>query len=40
MAIDSSGDIWVTNSGSNILTEYIGLASPVKTPLIGLPTAP
>lgn len=40
LAIDSSGDIWVTNSGSNILTEYIGLAAPVKTPLIGLPTAP
>ena len=40
MAIDSSGDIWVTNSGSNILTEYIGLASPIKTPLIGLPAAP
>src|SRR6185312_1569762 len=40
MAIDSSGDIWVTNSGSNILTEYIGLAGPVKTPLIGQPTAP
>src|SRR6185437_3890329 len=40
MAIDSSGDIWVTSSGSNILTEYIGLASPIKTPLIGLPAAP
>jgi hypothetical protein len=40
LAIDSSGDMWVTNSGSNILTEYIGLASPVKTPLIGLPAAP
>ena len=42
LAVDSSGNLWVTNSGanSNTLTEYIGLAAPVKTPLIGLPVAP
>jgi streptogramin lyase len=40
LAIDSSGNLWVTSFGSNILTEYIGLAAPVKTPLIGLPAAP
>jgi len=42
LAIDASGNVWVTNSASNAnkLTEYIGLAAPVKTPLIGLPTAP
>jgi streptogramin lyase len=42
LAIDASGNLWVTNSGanSNTLTEYVGLAAPVKTPLIGLPVAP
>jgi len=40
LAVDSSGNIWVSNFGSNILTEYVGLASPVRTPLLGLPAAP
>jgi DNA-binding beta-propeller fold protein YncE len=40
IAIDASGNVWVTNTGTNKLTEYIGLAAPVKTPLIGLPAAP
>jgi hypothetical protein len=40
IAIDASGNLWVTNFGSNILTEYIGLASPIATPHIGPPTAP
>lgn len=42
IAADASGNLWVTNSGYqiNILTEFIGLASPVKTPLLGLPKAP
>jgi len=40
IAIDASGNIWVTNTGSKTLTEYVGLAAPVKTPLIGLPAAP
>lgn len=42
IAADASGNLWVTNFAANvnILTEFIGLASPVKTPLIGLPKAP
>ncbi len=40
IAIDASGDIWVTNQGSNTLTKFIGLATPVKTPLSGLPKQP
>jgi sugar lactone lactonase YvrE len=40
IAVDASGNIWVTNFGSDTLTEYIGLAAPVRTPRIGLPAAP
>lgn len=35
VAIDSAGNIWVSNYGSNTLTKFIGLAAPVKTPLLG-----
>ncbi len=36
VAIDASGNIWVTNSnGANTVTTFIGLATPVKTPLLG-----
>jgi hypothetical protein len=40
IAVDASGNLWVTNFGSNTLTEFIGMASPVKTPAIGLPALP
>src|SRR5215472_4247957 len=35
LAIDAAGNIWVSNYGSNTLTEFIGIAAPVKTPLLG-----
>jgi streptogramin lyase len=35
VAIDASGNLWISNFGSNTLTEFIGLAAPVKTPLLG-----
>ena len=35
LAIDASGNVWVTSFGSSQLTEYVGLAVPVKTPLLG-----
>jgi streptogramin lyase len=40
VAIDASGNLWVTNSGKNTLTQFIGVATPVKTPLAGPPQAP
>jgi streptogramin lyase len=40
LAIDASGNLWVTNSGKNTLTQFIGVATPVKTPLAGPPQAP
>jgi streptogramin lyase len=35
LAIDASGNLWLSNAGSNTLTQIVGLASPVKTPLLG-----
>jgi hypothetical protein len=36
LAVDQSGNLWVTNSnGANTVTVFIGLASPVKLPLLG-----
>jgi hypothetical protein len=35
LSIDASGNMWVTNFGSNSLVEFIGMAAPVKTPLLG-----
>jgi DNA-binding beta-propeller fold protein YncE len=35
LAIDASGNVWVTSFGSNTITEYVGVAAPVKTPLLG-----
>lgn len=40
IAVDASGNLWVSNYGSNILTQFVGLASPIRTPSIGLPVAP
>ncbi len=40
LAIDASGNLWVSNKGNNTLTEFIGLAAPVRTPQIGPAVAP
>ena len=40
LAIDASGNVWVSNQGNDTVTKFIGVASPVKTPLSGLPKAP
>ena len=34
LAIDGSGDIWIANAGTNSVTEIIGTATPVVTPLV------
>jgi hypothetical protein len=33
IAVDGSGDVWITSSASNAVTEFIGVAAPVVTPL-------
>jgi hypothetical protein len=33
LAIDGSGNVWVANSGDSSLTEFLGAADPVVTPL-------
>ena len=33
LAIDGSGNVWVTNTGDSSLTEFVGAAAPVVTPL-------
>jgi hypothetical protein len=40
LAIDASGNLWVSNKGSNTLTQFVGLAAPVRTPQIGPSVAP
>ena len=40
LAIDASGNIWISNQGNSTVTKFIGLAVPVKTPLSGLPQLP
>ena len=35
IAIDSSGNVWVSNQGSSTITQFVGAATPVKTPLAG-----
>ena len=40
IALDASGNVWVSNQGDDTLTKFIGLAVPVKTPLSGVPKAP
>jgi DNA-binding beta-propeller fold protein YncE len=40
IAIDASGNVWVTNTHGNSLSVFVGVAEPVKTPLIGPPTLP
>jgi sugar lactone lactonase YvrE len=40
VAIDASGNLWVTNFTTNTLTEIVGLATPVKTPQLGPAQSP
>jgi len=40
LAIDASGNVWVSNEGESTIVEFLGIATPVKTPLVGPPVAP
>jgi sugar lactone lactonase YvrE len=40
IALDASGNVWVTNYGLSTVTQFLGAATPVKTPLIGTAQLP
>lgn len=40
LAVDPSGNVWVSNTGRASLVMFFGLAAPTKTPLIVKPQAP
>jgi PKD repeat protein len=41
IALDGSGDVWVACTDNNFVTEFLGAAVPVVTPLVaGLPSTP
>jgi streptogramin lyase len=40
LAIDASGNLWASSFANNTVTEYLGAAAPVKTPLLSLPKQP
>jgi len=40
IAIDASGNLWISNFSNNSITQIVGLATPVKTPLSALPKTP
>jgi sugar lactone lactonase YvrE len=40
IALDASGDLWVTNFGLSTITQFLGAGTPVKTPLVGAAQLP
>ena len=40
LALDGSGNAWVSNFGNNTVTEFLGIATPIRTPLLGPPSLP
>jgi sugar lactone lactonase YvrE len=40
IVVDASGNLWVTDFNNDTLTEIVGLATPVKTPVLGPPQTP
>jgi streptogramin lyase len=40
LALDQSGNVWVSNQAGNSLTMFFGLATPTATPMAPTPHAP
>jgi streptogramin lyase len=40
IALDASGNVWVTSFAGNAVVQFVGLATPVKTPVLGPPSLP
>jgi streptogramin lyase len=40
LALDGSGNVWVSNFGNDTITQFLGIATPIKTPFAGPPSLP
>jgi sugar lactone lactonase YvrE len=40
LALDASGNVWVSNYGNDTVTQFVGVATPIKTPFAGPTTLP
>jgi sugar lactone lactonase YvrE len=40
LALDASGNAWISNFGDNTITQFLGIATPIKTPFAGPPLRP
>ena len=40
IAVDPSGDVWISNTGGESLVEFFGMAAPTRTPMPVTPLAP
>jgi streptogramin lyase len=40
VAVDASGNLWLSDFGDDSLTQFVGLATPIKTPHLGPPQLP
>jgi streptogramin lyase len=40
LAVDASGNLWVSSFANDAITKFVGVAAPVKTPLRGSPKQP
>jgi streptogramin lyase len=40
IAVDTAGNIWVSNEGKTAITMFFGIATPTATPIQPVPTAP
>ncbi len=40
IAVDTAGNIWVSNEGKTAITMFVGVATPTATPIQPVPTAP
>ena len=40
LALDASGNVWISNFGNDTITQLLGIAAPIKTPFAGPPALP
>ncbi len=40
LALDASGNAWISNFGNNTITQFLGIATPIRTPFAGPPSLP